>query len=384
MKKIITLLLLLPSFFSNASNDPDWLNRSVEIIKDPDSILGSLENMKKPTEHEMKISREILSSAKLHSKLSQPENNEETGATKLYKSSEFYLFLSFSIPEPQLKRIIRNVDTDEKIAVVFRGLKDKTNITGTMNYIQTLIKGIKPQPAVFLNPKPFETYTITAAPTILSFVGNEFISASGITNTQWLLDKKDEGKSGYLGIHGTTYPIAEESIIDTMKSRLATIDKDAIEKRIMDSYWGNYHFTSVLPVTENKKYLLDPSIHVKEDILTPDGDYIARKGQIINPLDIMPFTKTILVFNPNNKEEFLLAKKLSIQFFTEGKGLILLATELNTSRGWKHIEEIQSVLKHNFYLLNSEVQDRFHISRSPTRISSQGNRFLIEEIKVLN
>ncbi len=386
MKKIILFISCCLLFSSvQATTSPDWLQHSLDIAKKI-KIDKSLIHVK-PTEEQRKLAAELLqSSRKITSRaMVKKEAGKITNpAKRLYKKAKTFIFLSFSIPESQLKSIINTMDTDGSTAGLIQGLKKGMNITQTMNYLQSLLKNKKNQPSVFINPAPFKKYSIDVAPTILQPTKNGFISAAGIVNRNWLDEQRKAGKKDYLGKYGTTYPVIEENLIDVMKRRMAAIDPEKEKQKMIANYWKERHFETLQPAQKDRAYLIDPSLHIMKDIRTPDGILVARKGQVINPLDRAPLTKTIVIFNPNRQAELRYVKAMSDRFYKKTRGMILIATQIQRKNGWQVLKNLRAKLKYPIYLLSKAVEVRFHLKVTPTVISEQGKKLKMEEIHVSN
>jgi conjugal transfer pilus assembly protein TraW len=92
-----------------------------------------------------------------------------------------------------------------------------------------------------------------------------------------------------------------------------------------------------------------------------------------------PFTRRLVVFNPNRDEEVEWLKSLP-----ENKRLkdVYIASELDGPRGWEQLQDVQDFIDDNVFLLKSDVWQRFDIERTPSIVTSEGLMFKIEEFAV--
>ena len=192
---------------------------------------------------------------------------------------------------------------------------------------------------------------------------------------------KNERK-GDLGKYGNTYEIAEKDLIEEMKSRYANIDFESMKQKAMDTYWDKFKFLEITPAKKSAIFELDPTIRVRKDITTPDGQYIARAGDEINPLEKVPFTKTLIIFNPTRKNEITFVKELHDAAIKEGRGLVLIATEVDRIKGWDSLNETQAHFDFPVYMLNEQIRERFGIRHTPTTVHADHLRFIITETYV--
>ncbi len=359
------------------ASEQAWLKKTIDILQEPSSVLKDGQFMRAPSESQRKAAAEILQQSQ------QQAHRQKTTPQKQDISTEgtAVVFLSFSIPEAELKAILRRpqaVDT----TYIFRGLAEGRNITGTMRKIQALIEGLDPQPRVTLDPERFTQYHIQQAPTLLYLgeTAQQPLIATGTTNTKWIAEQAEQGRAGQLGNYGSTYPVAEQDLIETLKQAAANLDQKALADKAIDHYWDKYRFVTLTPAKKNREFLFDPSITVIEDILTQDGVLIAKKGQVINPLDTLPFTKTIVVFNPLIEKEYEYAVRQARAAVAEGRGVILLATQIRRESGWEYLQAIAQDFDYPVYLLNKQLQSRFNLQYTPSVIRQKGNALLIKEV----
>ena len=372
MKHYLFIALLIIPTLTGATEQ--WLQQSLDIIdqykdKNPEKLIA------KPSKEDIELAKSITQTTykKLEKSLNIPLDEES-------RSQQIIIFASFSMPENDFRAMLVHASEHQNIQIVIRGMKEGENISGTLKTIQQMLIGVDPQPNVNLNPKLFTEYNITVVPTMIGINDkNEIIRVSGSTAINWLHEKMDQDKTGDLGKYGTTYEIAEVDLIEVMKERAGKLDGSKIQERMTKQFWTNYKFTALTPAQKDKKLIYDPSITVQEDIVTPDGKVIARAGQTFNPLDSIPFTKKIVVFNATRKNEVDYVISLQRQSKKEGHGLILMTTEVQRDTGWEHLQEVQSHFDYPVYMLNANIAKRFHIMHTPTVIHADTDHFIITE-----
>jgi len=136
---------------------------------------------------------------------------------------------------------------------------------------------------------------------------------------------------GYLlmhdfGTYGTTYPIAEENIIEVLKNRFNNAEFEKKEK------WVNAFQKTVerpkgraLPRAQcERKFSFDPSITAEQDIRDGEGKIVVGKGTRINPLDKHSVSVPLLFFDGTDDEQLNWAQETEgLWIITEGNPIAL-------------------------------------------------------------
>lgn len=144
------------------------------------------------------------------------------------------------------------------------------------------------------------------------------LSLSALSAISWA--KMPPSKA--LEVLGPTYPIAEENAIETIKKNLAAQaasgelakKQEQAKKAIIDKSLNLPPVEGLSLAEKNEVRYFDPSIQVAEDIRTPDGVLIAAKGEVRNPLDVMPLTKKLFFFDGRDRDQVALAKRLAATY----------------------------------------------------------------------
>lgn len=378
-KHLIFLFTLIISLSAQASEE--WLMRSIKILEKAGKT-NTEEFLATPSEEQLEIAHTITEDTR---KAVLADINKEKEPPSEIPNTGALLFASFSMPLSEIRYMFENEANQPGVQVVFRGMQEGKNLSGTYKTIKELTRGITPPPNVIIDPTLFTKFNITVAPTMLAFIdGEHTASARGIVSTQWIFKQIENDKKGDLGKHGSTYIVAENDLIEEMKSRMAQKDFESIQKQAIDTYWEKYAFTHLTPATKSAIFELDPTIHVKEDIKTPDGQFIAKAGQSINPLEKIPFTKMLIIFNPTRKNEITFVHELNDAAVKEGRGLVLIATEVDRIKGWDSLNETQAQFDFPVYLLNEQLQQRFGLRHTPTTVHADKLRFIITETYINN
>jgi conjugal transfer pilus assembly protein TraW len=169
----------------------------------------------------------------------------------------------------------------------------------------------------------------------------------------------------------TLVKASETPMLSLIEERLAKIDWDKKKATVKDRYYARLPDPYLPPATEFKTRLVSMDVKVLQDIVMPNGEVVARRGEIINPLSVSPLYEHYLVINPRIKSQIDWAKKY-ITDNTDQQVVVMLdgAPEQKNPEGFASIEQ---QLRMPVYLLNDAVSERFHIRSTPTLIKQSDN-----------
>ena len=208
----------------------------------------------------------------------------------------------------------------------------------------------------------------------------------GLNNARWLNERIANGHTGDFGNKGYVYPIHEPDFIEVMQKRALGIDWEKAKQRAIDNFWTEQssRFWSLPTAKTSVSRVLDPTFIVSQDIRDIKGTFIHRKGDLVNPLDHLPFNDAIVIFNPRRAEEVEVAKLLKRRFEKDKAigQVVWIASEFDATRGWDSYTEITETLDAPVYLLMPDIVQRWEVKATPTVITADNNtrKFIVEEI----
>ena len=297
----------------------------------------------------------------------------------LKNGEELYYFISFSEPESEIKEIMQAAaDVDGR--VILRGMRHQDRYVNQTSYaINVMGKDIRPVPKVAIDPRLFKVFNITKAPVMVYRKGNKWVVGNGITTANWFLAKSREVKGDYkaLGNLSPTKPIAEKDLIEEIKSRVAKIDWEAKRRKAMNSYFEKLPSFYLPPAQVDKTYKIDPRVRFTKDVHTKAGKLLAKKGDVVNPMDYFPGkVLNLFVFNPQSEMQKAVVKQQ--MKFTKGENA-LLVTGINKEKGLDSIREISDEMGMQVYLLQERMIKRFQLQHSPSKVVLGDGKITITE-----
>ncbi|WP_076922819.1 TrbC family F-type conjugative pilus assembly protein [Pseudoalteromonas sp. SK20] len=339
------------------------VNKNIEQYRKSAQMLSeqSTSSLERALHEEAGLTKEQASNFNAGSNMPESRQNE---------ANEKAVFISFSMDKNTIEDIIY-LAKEQGAEVYLNGLHPSHKmINETMMLLRNIVKGIQNPPIVRFNPTAFKKYDINSVPTILYRELDKYITASGVTSFEWLEEQYEKHDESFdYGIAGPVSEVAEKSIIEEMKERMADYDWKAERKRTIDTYWQRQSFTTLPRATRTEEWLIDPTIKASKDIKTPRGELIAKQGAVMNPLKGHGVGFTTVVFNATDIKQVEWASQKLNSMNSVGQ-LMLITSEVSKTKGWKHIEAIQNQFKQKIYLMPKELASRFQLSGLPAVVKT--------------
>ena len=166
-----------------------------------------------------------------------------------------------------------------------------------------------------------------------------------------------------------------------MKQAAANIDWETKKKQAVKRFWKNYKTFELPQATEERQWLIDPTVRVVKDIKNGKGEVLARAGDVLNPLTQFPMSLRIFVINPSIAKEIDWLKnelkKVSGMFQVH-------ITHVDKSNGWENLNEIRSALGTPVFLLQAQVLKKFDITATPSVVQTRPDGLIqVEQVNAL-
>ena len=301
--------------------------------------------------------------------------------------TRYVLYLSFSMPDQVLKQALLSISGRKDAVGVIQGLIEKDHsIRETMLAIRSRLKtfDIEPEkaPSVYIEPQLFSHFGVTSVPTLTRFEGDvPIISAKGHPSIEHLDRRYMEGERGPLGVFGNLYDIGEEHFLAMIKRRTSKLDGEKLANQARDNFWKHQAMHPVPMATETTRYLIDPTIEAQEDVQAPDGTYIVRAGERINPLDKVPFNQVGIIFNGNDQDQVDWAIREAEQALSQQRAPIMMTTHIDDrEHGWEAYKRINEQFPMGLKMLDQTIINRFDIQHAPSKFEQHGRHIEVTEV----
>lgn len=422
------------------NEDSDALEKlGIELKAQKDAILSSPETMQKAGSV-VKESQTLFKDLENEQSLA-PGTKEQSAANPETETKWLTtFFISESMGKEKVKALIDAYAGDNTVRFVLKGFNGKGTINDGLKWLLDLILGMNPQPNILLDPELFQRYDVTVAPTMLlervdgvpverqsadeqkisrtlknlgtalglaedqsktaaDQIAQEVVTkkaltrrpaliVSGVTSREWAIEKAKEGAEFNQKTQGEVFEISERDIQEIAKERVARIDWERKKEEALNRFWERQqdHYVSLPLAQESTERIVDPSIVLNRDVYGADGSIVFKAGQKFNPLDRMPFTKTVIVFNASMPKEVETVGKLIKEEQSQNRDVLLLVTEFKSSGAFEQIKSMNDSWREPVYLLTPELKERFQIRATPTMVRADNEKkiFRVKEINLIS
>lgn len=307
------------------------------------------------------------------------------------RSPKVVVFASRSLGSQGLKDVLDMASGNPDVLVAFRGIPEKANLGEAMLEIQQMAAERDPVPNIVINPDLFTEYNVTSVPTIIvrkeqsllsGKLPEEVARVTGLSNPAWLLRRVYAGADGDFGVRGPVESISEPDLIEVMKKRFAKIDWEEQKRGAIKNFWNRQNFRELPEAVKDRVRELDPTVYISENITAPNGALIAKKGDLINPLNVAPFTQAVIVFDPLDDDQIERVKD-ALPRINKVPGvtrITYIVTRLDREKGWDSYTKTTDTFNAPVFLLTPDVAQRFDLEYVPSIITAQGKRFVVQEL----
>ena len=103
-----------------------------------------------------------------------------------------------------------------------------------------------------------------------------------------------------------------------------------------------------------------------------------QAGEQLNPLDRLPFTLRLVVFDATDERQVETARRLGSE--AGERRALYLVTQLERTLGWDGLSAVEDALDAPVYLLTPDVRQRFALERVPAFVEARGQVFMVAEV----
>jgi conjugal transfer pilus assembly protein TraW len=288
------------------------------------------------------------------------------------------VLVSTSLGEGQLRDIFAFASQTPGTQVVFRGVKPKQPLMAFIRDLETLVVKLDPIPVLQIDPTPF--HGETRAPVMIAEgPQGELARVAGLADPQWLRAQVLAGQRGDLGVRGPVRSVVEPDLIEELQGRLASLDLGALRDKAAGRYWQRVAFEDLPVAGRTRERTIDPTVVANADVRDVQGNLIVAAGTRTNPLDLVPFTQRLVVFDGADPRQITTAQHLG-QLARPGQRVTYIVTGLDRRAGWEGLQAVENRLDAPVYLLTADVRQRFALERVPALVEAKDRMFAVTEI----
>lgn len=350
------------------------------------------------------------------------------------RERRYVIFISESMGAERLRSLFKAYAGDDSVHFVLRGFRGSGTINDGLKNILESVRNIDPVPNIEINPELFRRLKVDRVPAMLveeikpeqksendalrssvtedlyAIYADKFgVSAAermlaetlsrkapdryetrllvyGVVSRDWAERKIEEGAEFNQGTQGAVYEIIEPDLEDVMKQRALAVDWEAKKEAAVKRYWTNAskHYVTLPAALSDEVRTVDPSFIAPSNLYDAAGVIIVRKGTHINPLDHVPFTQVLIVFDATDAEQLPIVDALFNETTKENRPVKLITTEIDCEQGWDQFNALVERWSRPVYLLTPELKERFALKAVPATVSAakEEGKLIVREFAV--
>lgn len=318
------------------------------------------------------------------------QQNKQRPEDRRCDSAVTVIAVSRSLGEVSLREIFTEFAGRENTMVTFRGVPEGMDIGKSLIKLQKLAMEFDPMPTVQLDPTVFRRFDIQNVPEIVHLAPGEWgtdgcvrplkARVKGITSPEFLYSRLERGEGGDFGVRGPVQPISEPDLIEVMQAKVQTINWDNKVEGAKGRMWDNIPLVSLPQATETQTRRVDASVVATRDIKAQDGTVIVPAGKRVNPLSMRPWTQSLIIFDPQDKEQKEIALWQAQIARDSNLKPVPFITSYDSSEGSRMLNELMTEFGTQVFVLSPDVASRFQLQVAPSVVTADATHFIVQEI----
>ena len=181
-----------------------------------------------------------------------------------------------------------------------------------------------------------------------------------------------------MGNYGQIFPVIEDDMREHILHRLKKMEgsgellvhQQAIEKRLNERVIRPtpLHLKTTI---ESKRFTIDPTQWVSQDIIAPNGVLVAKAGTKLNPLEHVHFKKTLFFFNGDDAKQVAWVA-LHYKDYQQVKFILTGGDILEAANQFGRI----------YFDIGGRLAHTFHLTHVPSVVHQENTLWVVQEIGV--
>lgn len=181
------------------------------------------------------------------------------------------------------------------------------------------------------------------------------------------------------GVFGKTFEIIEMDFLEYIQQKMHVLEENGELKRVQSQFKQHVKehilrpHPNVLPrAQEDRVWLFNPELIVPYDVKDVEGRVIVKEGTVINPLEKVNLSSTLIFFDGDDKAQVAWVKNA----LTVHEKAKLILTSGSVKDAANHFK--QAI----FFDLNGFLVSKFQIKSLPAKVQQKNMRLEITEVAV--
>jgi conjugal transfer pilus assembly protein TraW len=187
------------------------------------------------------------------------------------------------------------------------------------------------------------------------------------------------GQASDHGVVGQTFPIIETDLLSVIEQRLTKLQASGGIDRMNAEFARRAEakvrrptpVAGITPATQARVWVFDPTIVIEKDVKDQKGNYVARAGQTVNPLDFVAMHQALVFVDGDDKAQM----EWATSQYSDLKAKIILVSG-------SPIEEMTARKRRFYFDQEGRLTGKFGVRHTPAVAEQDGKVIKVSEIKL--
>lgn len=187
------------------------------------------------------------------------------------------------------------------------------------------------------------------------------------------------GQASDHGVVGQTFPIIETDLLSVIEQRLTKLQASGGIDRMNAEFARRAEakvrrptpVAGITPATQPRVWAFDPTIVIEKDVKDQKGNYVARAGQTVNPLDFVAMHQALVFVDGDDKAQM----EWATSQYSDLKAKIILVSG-------SPIEEMTARKRRFYFDQEGRLTSKFGVRHTPAVAEQDGKVIKVSEIKL--
>lgn len=187
------------------------------------------------------------------------------------------------------------------------------------------------------------------------------------------------GQASDHGVVGQTFPVIETDLLSVIEQRLQNLQASGGIDRMNAEFARRAEakvrrptpVAGITPATQARVWAFDPTIVIEKDVKDQKGNYVARAGQTVNPLDFVAMHQALVFVDGDDKAQM----EWATSQYSDLKAKIILVSG-------SPIEEMTARKRRFYFDQEGRLTGKFGVRHTPAVAEQDGKIIKVSEIKL--
>jgi len=187
------------------------------------------------------------------------------------------------------------------------------------------------------------------------------------------------GRASDHGVVGQTFPVIETDLLSVIEQRLTRLQASGGIDRMNAEFARRAEakvrrptpVAGITPATQGRVWAFDPTIVIEKDVKDQKGNFVARAGQTVNPLDFVAMHQALVFVDGDDKAQM----EWATSQYSDLKAKIILVSG-------SPIEEMTARKRRFYFDQEGRLTGKFGVRHTPAVAEQDGKVIKVSEIKL--